>query len=234
MKNLLLIGLISTSVLSCKIAQDVKDSQTSKGVGSINIGDDRKFTAGEIGIAKNICSLLKKKREYFQSLQDMKTVFKFHITNVSCSGSKTADDDFEAGVSNLSTELEYSSDRSDYFRTVVTDQSSGVKFLCDNVNNKEVKNNYVDGKVYYLFGVLLHDGYPRLEIVKSSIGDKGEITPKVSEAIEIINSIYQGPQQYFGVEKLHEKNVLCSNKAISTSEQTWISKVRSFDDESEE
>lgn len=231
MKNLLLIGLISTSVLSCKLTQDVKDSQGSKGVGTITIGSDRKLTPGEVGTAKTICSLLKKKREYFQTLQDMKTVFKFHIKNVSCSGAVTADEDFDAGVSNLSSELEYVADRVDYFRTVVTDQTTGIKNFCDSLTNPEVKNSYTEGRVNYLFAVGIQDGYYRLEMVKSSIDDKGVLTPKVSEGIELISSVFQGPQQYYGVEKLHEKNVLCSNgKSIATSEQTWLSKVKSFDE----
>jgi hypothetical protein len=222
-KKFIQLAFLVVLISACKMGQEVKEQET-KDVGGIKVQEGRVFSTTEMKIIKDVCGHLKAKREYFESIDDRSLRFNFSFSNLYCSGFKVVDVLFYALISNVnSTDLEYYSTKADILRNVITDQTTGVKYLCDNVEAKNLNNFYTEGTIQYSFNVLINQGYNRFEIIKSTIAKNGDKTPKVSEAIDFISNKNQGPTKYFGVEKDRTKNSVCPDGNISTTRQFFIS-----------
>lgn len=222
MKKTFLIICVIGIFSACKMNAGNESSTTTKGVGQINSQDERVFTSSEMKIIKSLCTNLKTKREYFTSLDDLTVRFKFKLDNVSCNKVSTSVAELNTRLSNTnSTYLEYYSDRTDYLKDVITDQTPGYQYLCDNVDAKNLNNYYSDSAYTYNFNILINQGYHRVEIVKSKM-DNGKSVTVTSEGIDFITETFQAPKNYFGMEKNRIKYSICSNGSIKSVSQSWL------------
>jgi len=222
MKNALLVFCTIGFLTACKMDAGNENSTPTKGVGEINSKEQRVFSSSEMKIIKSLCTNLKAKREYFTSLDDMTVRFKFKIDNLNCNKVSTSVAELNTRLSNTnSTYLEYYSDRTDYLKDVITDQTPGYQYLCDNAEAKNLNNYYSDSSYTYNFNVLINQGFQRVEIVKSKM-DNGKSVTISSEGIDFITETFQAPRNYFGMEKNRTKYTVCSNGNIKSLNQMWL------------
>lgn len=223
MKKISLLVLLSL-IAACKMNQNDLSQNPTKGIGEINTDSEREFTSDEMKIIKDTCNKLASKREYFNTLDDMKVRFNFSLETSNCGLTTKNNVSLATVLSNTSsTDLEYYiADRTDYLRYVITDQSAGFKYLCDNKDEKKVKNTSNDGSTYYGYRVFINQGYNHIDMTKSVKDAKGAIVLKSADAIDFVTSTYQGPQKLLGIEKEHIRNIVCDNNRYYYIKQTWL------------
>ena len=183
--------------------QDNVKQDELTGYGGISAGTERNYTNSELDIGRRICSNLKKKREFFEKLDNEKEQFKFRAEIRNCDNGIYNTDLFIASISNAnSTTPEYIADRKNYFRDVATDQSGIVKQVCDNIiQSDKVANTTYDNNFKYAVNFLIADGFDRYEVTKAKKNASGTFDRLSAEGVSLISQKIQAPIKFFGVEK---------------------------------
>ncbi len=233
--SLACLMLFSLSMTACKMNKDVgaQNDVQQEGMGAITAGRTRAYTASELTIARRICSNLKNKREFFETLSNGAEQFRFRAELRNCDNNIYNKDLFTVSIVNANgTDSEYSSNRENYFKDVVTDQSGILKTTCDSVIQTDNVNNVVyNGNFKYTVNFLIADGYDRYEITKSQKNSDGSYTSISSEAASIIGKKTPStPVKFFGVEMDRVRYTRCesSSNRFSTTRQTWGEALTKF------
>jgi hypothetical protein len=228
-KKTLSLCLIILALSSCKISQQ-KNKDADPGLGGQTAPTARTYTASELEIARRICSNLKKKRDFFETLNNEKEQFRFRAELRNCNNDLYNNDLFVASISNAnSTDLEYIVQRENYLKDIVTDQSGLMKQMCDDVvKSDSVSNTAFNGNFKYSLNFLIADGYDRFDIYKAKKLSDGSYQPLSVEFISVISQKIQAPTKFFGVEKERIRITACDGKKFSTIKQTWVEAVTNF------
>lgn len=223
---LVLVGALS----GCKINEQLATKESNEGLGGMNVPGARSLIASELDTGRRICSNLKKKREFFETLNNEKEQFRFKAELRNCNNEIYNTDLFIASISNAnSTDIEYIASRQNYFKDVVTDQNGILKDMCNALNTTDnVSNTAVSGNFKYTFNFLIADNYDRFEIYKSRKLADGKYETLSVEAVSVIGQKIQAPTKFFGVEKERVRYTACDGKRFSTMKQTWVEPVTSF------
>lgn len=226
------VVLSSLSFVSCKLSQNIPvKPAVVTGIGGITAPPERLYTNSELEIGRRICSNLKKKREFFESLNSDKPLeFRFRAELRNCDNAVYNTDLFVAYISNASSiGPEYIANRDNYFRDVITDQSGALKVVCDSfIQSDKVSNTINNNNFKYFVNFMIADGFDRYEITKSQKNSSGDYEALSSEATSVIDSRSQINQKYLGVEKERIRYTACSNKNFQTQKQTWVEAVSTF------
>lgn len=215
---------------SCKISEQIQPKNSNDNIAGMNIPAPRPMTFSELEIGKRLCSNLKKKREFFETLNNEKEQFRFKAELRNCNNDIYNNELFLASISNAnSTDLEYIASRNTYFKDVVTDLSGVLKDMCTALNTTDkVSNTAVSGNFKYTFNFLIADNYDRYEIYKSKKNTDGTFSPVSAEAVSIIGQKVQAETKFFGVEKERVRYTICDGKRYSTMKQNWVEAVTRF------
>lgn len=224
----LLIALVSIIFSACKISQPQNQTDLVSGIAGIEIPMTRNFNSSELSILQRICTQLKNKREFFSTLGNMEEKFKFSIVNTNCDGGVYNDLIGSATISNSnSTDLEYIFDGINFSSNIITDQTIGIKNLCDQVNSSNLSNHFSANNNIFAYSTYTSKGFDVLEMSKMIQDSKG-ITLKTAEKIAFFTQSSQVQSKFLGVEKLRVKNILCGPGKISTMGQEWLGPLTSF------
>lgn len=225
---LLVLGVFSFS--SCKMNQELSNKDSNTSLGGITAPAPRNYTVSELEIGRRICSNLKKKREFFEKLDNEKEQFRFRAELRNCDNGLYNNDLFVASISNAnSTDLEYVAMRENYLKDIVTDQSGVMKQMCDAlIQTDNVMNTAYSGLFKYTVNFLIADGFDRFEINKSKKQTDGSYLALSAEAVSVISQKIQAPTKFFGVEKERVRYTACDGKRFSTTKQTWVEAVTNF------
>lgn len=230
LKSFLVLSLSATA-FGCKLNQQTKDAdQTVTDLGGIKAGSPRNYTSSELEIGRRICSNLKKKREFFETLSNEKEQFRFRAELRNCDNGIYNNALFVASISNAnSTEPEFIAARETYFRDVTTDQKGVMKNLCDAfVQSDVVSNNIISGVYKYSINFLIADGFDTYQVIKAKKNTAGSYDTLSSEAVSLISNKNQAPPKFIGVEKDRIRYTLCDGKRFSTVRQTWVEAITNF------
>ncbi len=226
-----LIALVAVSALiGCKVEEKKtsKDNGQKDGIGPIVTPSERNFTPAELVIGRRICGALKKKRELFEVITNMQEQFRLRGELKNCEAEYPHNiSEFNAAISNASsTDFEYVSTYSIYFRDVVTDKTGVMKTYCDSVTSSDaVSNQILSGSSYIRVNFLISDGYDRVEISKMN----KEMKTISTEAMSVITQKTQADAKFFGVEKERILYTKCANpEKVNYTKQTWISATTPF------
>lgn len=228
MKLASILALAMLFSVSCKMDQEKTNDPVNDGgqVGEIKTPKERDLTAAEMVIGKRICSALKNKRELFETITNMQEQFSFRGEIKPCDLEFPNNVvTFNAVISNASsTDFEYVSSKSIYFRDVITDQTGIMKNLCDALaSSSTVTNQYLSGSSYLRVALLIKDGYDRFEISKMSKNGSANYSLVSTEAVAVITQASQANKKFFGVEKERVRYTTCSNpKQFASTKQTWL------------
>lgn len=222
---------ISTTYFGCKISQnlDVKDKEVTD-IGGITSASPRNYTSSELEIGRRICSNLKKKREFFETLTNEKEQFRFRGQLSNCDQGVYSNSLFVASIGNANgTNPEYIAARDNYFKDVTTDQSGVMKTQCDSMNQSDVvANNILSGNTKYTINFLIADGYDTYQVVKAKKNSADSYEPLSSESVSLISNINQAPLKFLGVEKDRVRHTICDGKKYRTVRQVWIEAITNF------
>lgn len=200
------------------------------GLGGIKAATPRNYTASELEIGRRICSNLKKKREFFESLSNEKEQFRFRAELRNCDDGIYNNAIFVASISNAnSTEPEYIASRENYFKDVTTDQSGVMKTLCDSMIQSEViSNNILSGNFKYSVNFLIAEGHDTYQVIKARKSPSGQYDTLSTEAVALISNKKQAALKFLGVEKDRVRYTACDGKRFQTLRQTWLEPVTGF------
>lgn len=234
-KNLFLNSLliaISLSSSACKINENIiaeKDKEVP-GIGGILVPPPRNFSVSELEIGRRICANLKAKREFFETLTHEKEQFRFRAELRNCDNNIYNSSLFIASISNAnSTDLEYSANRTNYFKDVVTDQSKILKNICDTVVQSDVvSNNILNGSYKYIINLMIADGFDTYQITKAKKAPNGQYETMSSESVSIISNKNQASAKFIGVEKERIRHTMCDSKRFQSTKQTWVEAITPF------
>jgi hypothetical protein len=222
MKLFLSLILVILNASSCYKGEEITTLTT--GIGNFQINPDQAFTSSQIRIIKNICNNLKDKREVFNGYKDLEKHFKFHVEILACNGITIFKNDIDTVLSNTnSTDLEYFADfRNDYLKNVITDQTPGIKLLCDNVDAPNLKNVFYDSHISYSFDVLIKSGFNRLIMIKSLQDNSGKFIPKVGDGIDFFTYARPGETTILGMENERMHSQFCTDGKLIITTQALI------------
>lgn len=229
--NSLLIVLVSSATIGCKIKQEIADiDKDLNGLGAITPPKPRNYTASELEIGRRICSNLKTKRDFFEGLNNEKEQFRFRAELRNCDNGLYNNALFVASISNAnSTAPEYIASRENYFKDVVTDQSGVMKTLCDSmIQSDVVSNNIITENFKYSINFLIADGFDTYQVTKGKKNAKGSYDTLSSESVSLISNKTQAVLKFLGVEKDRVRYTLCDGKRYQTLRQVWIEAITSF------
>lgn len=231
MKKTLGLCLLVLALSSCKINQEMaKDN--SPGPGGLTAPIPRNYTASELEIGRRICSNLKKKRDFFETLNNEKEQFRFKAELRNCDNDQynSNSDYFVANISNAnSTDLEFIAFRDNYIKEIITDQSGPMKQMCDDlIKSNTVGNTAYNGNFKYAINFLIADGYDQFQIHKAKKLADGNYQPLSADVTSVISQKVQAPTKFFGVERERTRYTACDGKKFSTVKQTWIEAVTNF------
>jgi hypothetical protein len=222
--------LLVAALLGCK-ASETKVTTIDAEIGPIKTPKERNFTASELVIGRRICAALKSKRAYFETLTDMQEQYRFRGELKNCGSTILyGQTEFTARVSTVSsTGFEYvaTSNRANYFKDVVTDQSGAMKSLCETLATSDsISNTSLNGSSYLVINLLIADGYDRYEVTKRSRDAAGNYNFVSSEGVSVITQATQAAEKYFGIEKDRARYSVCSgSKDFSTVRQIWLTSL---------
>jgi hypothetical protein len=225
----LTLFLITLILASCKVSPKIDNSPVN--LGGITAPAPRDFTSEELGIGRRICSNLKKKREFFETLNNEKEFFKFRAELRNCDNGVYNAELFLASISNAnSTQPEYVAPRETYFRDVTTDQNGVMKQVCDAVvASDRVSNTILSTNFKYNINLYVSDeGFDRYEIIQGKKNSAGSYDALSTEAVSIISQPNQAPSKFFGVEKDRVRYTACPGRKFSTIKQIWIEATTGF------
>lgn len=231
MKKTLGLCLLVLTLSSCKMNQEIAKDDTP-GPGGLTAPAPRNFSASELEIGRRICSNLKKKREFFETLNNEKEQFRFKAELRNCNNDQynSPNDYFVASISNAnSTDLEFIAFRENYIKEIITDQSGPMKQMCDDLaKSNTVANTAYSGNFKFSINFLIADGYDQFQIHKGKRLTDGTFQPLSADVISVISQKIQAPTKFFGVEKERTRYTACEGKKFSTVKQTWIEAVTNF------
>ena len=234
MKNLFWMGLavlVATTATSCKVGGQNTPDQGNKTIGGLTQPTARNFTNSEMQIGRRICSSLKTKRTFFDSLTNEKEQFRFRGQIFNCNNAPQTNILFPAKISNATSDLEYISTvpLTNYFKDVVTDQSSVIKQMCDSLNGSDsVANTSLNGNFQYAVNFLIADGFDRYDIIKSQKDLQGKYNILSGESVSIFSQNSQAGAKFIGVEKERDLYTVCDSTHYQTMSQTWVEAITSF------
>jgi len=217
--------LLSLSLLSCKMNQDINTKDLVSVPGGLTSDSDRNFTPSELEIGRRICSNLKTKRERYESGSYNKQ-FRFRSELRNCDDGVWFNQLFLAQISNLNTNgPEYVSTltRDNYISDIVTDQTAVLRQVCDSmIVTDSVSNTIKNGNFKYTLRFLIVDNYDRYELIKNQKDSNGNYTPISAEAVSLITQSSPFSREYLGVEKERSRYSACDARRFKTMKQTWI------------
>ena len=230
--------LVSTVLLSgcgktVTVVEEVNSE--SNGIGGIELPIQRNFTSSELTIAKRICSALKHKREFFETLEDKKEVFQFRGVNKYCASPTSITISlFNAIISNAdSPDFEYIADKNQikYFKDVITDQNSAMRLLCSNVANSDtVSNTFLDGDSLLAVDFSINQGYDHFNALRKLKDQSNNYKLIHAESISIITHKSQAEEKFHGVEIARVKHTACPNSTeFSSVGQNRVSALTPFE-----
>lgn len=223
--------LFGALLSSCKMNEQMNQNQNGGGsIAGMSIPAARSLIISEVDIGRRICSNLKKKREFFETLSNEKEQFRFKAELRNCDNETYNSDIFIASISNAnSTDIEYIAQRQSYFKDVITDQNGILKDMCSALNSTDnVSNTAVSGNFKYAFNFLIADNFDRYEIYKSKKKTDGSYQLLSIETVSVIGQKIQAPTKFFGVEKERARYTVCEGKRYSTMKQSWIEEITTF------
>lgn len=227
----LLILAISISTVGCKLKQEVGDiDKQMPGIEGIKPSAARNFTASELEIGRRMCSNLKKKREFFETLSNEKEQFRFRGELKNCDNGIYNSALFIASISNAnSTEPEYIASREKYFKDVTTDQNGVMKTLCDAmITSDVVSNNILSSNYKYSINFLIADGFDTYQVFKGQKNANGAYDTLSLESVALISNKNQAPVKFLGVEKERVRYTMCDAAKYHTQRQTWVEAITTF------
>lgn len=231
MKKSIAAFAVLVAMTGCKVSDPLASKKTTdpkEGIGPIVTPAERNFTPTELVIGRRICGALKKKRELFEVISNMQEKFRFKGELKNCESEFPHNiNDFTASISNASsTDFEYISTYSIYFRDVVTDKTGVMRTYCDSITSSDsVSNQILSGSSYIRMNFLISDGFDRVEIVKMN----KDLKTVSTEGMNIITQKTQADAKFFGVEKERTLYTACANPAkVNYTKQTWVSAVTPF------
>lgn len=234
MKKALVIFFTAVLLLGCKGTQSKGASNAADpGLGGLIVPGERVYTASELQIGRRICSALKAKREFFEKLPDLQEKFRFRGELRNCDNPNPYNNsEFIATISNAgSSNIEYvATNRSNYFKDVMTDQSNAMKILCDNLAvSDSVSNTNLSGSSYLIINLLISGGFDRFEISKKSKDANGNFPLASIEGVNVFTRANQVAVKFFGVEQERTRYSSCAGSSNSSYiKQTWVSAVTNF------
>ena len=229
-KRTSLLFLITICFVSCKLSQKFENTDANAQIGNMTFPKERLFIKSELDIGRRICTDLKKKREFFQSLYDRQEQFRFQGTLTNCSGITTLDSLFDVSIGNASS-LEYLAltPRDNYFRDIVTEQSGAMNDVCVSILASDNVSNVVkSGNLKYTVNFLVAENFDRYDIRKEISDGKGGFTISGAESISVITQSNQAATKFFGVEKERTRYTLCDGRKFQTMKQTWKQALTNF------
>lgn len=237
--QLLFVLLVLASFVSCKIEQDPK--RRSEGVflfPNMSNATERLMTADEVVITKRICSALKKKRIYFETLTNNTHSFSAVYSLKNCTqNTLSAERTFVVTLDNSNPiDMEFRTKDIDFnFKDVLTDQSPFLKNLCENLDKDAAKvaNTVRSNLVVYTFTAkTVNKGvsYDRLEIVKRVPAKVGnELVIQSGESYEFYTKLAQAEEKFMGLEVFKERFGTCENPDLfSVYKETFTKPLTSF------
>ena len=234
MFKILFITLAIASVAGCKITSLKPSDKLVTKIDGLEVPSSRELTAAELVVARRICTNLKTKREFFETLYNNTEKFKFSVQVKACTDSKVSNASvFEASIINASpTYLEYSANQTNYFQDIVTDQEGNTKVLCDSIFFGDHIQNTINVSTYQLiFNILINQGSDRLEISKLVKNAQGLWN---LSGIETVDFVTQDPKtsnqdkKFFGVEKERTRRINCDGNNFSFMTQSWLGATTNF------
>lgn len=225
--------LVVATLVSCKASETKKDPEVGGRIGLITVPKERNYTASELVIGRRICAALKNKRTLFDTVTNMQEQFRFRGELKNCDSTIIyGQTEFTAAISNVSsTEYEYvATNRTNYFKDVVTDQNGAMRALCDSLATTDsISNTTLSGSSYLTISLMISEGYDRFEVAKQSKDSAGNYNLVSGEAVSVITQKNQAAEKFFGVEKGRIRYSACSgSKDYSTVGQIWLSALTSF------
>lgn len=231
--NSFLILLLSITV-GCKIKQNVADVKAKEkvDVGGIVADETRNYSTSELEVGRRICANLKKKRLFFEKLDNNAEKFRFRGEITACDGSVWYNTEFDASVTNSnSTEPEYEStrDANIYFKDVATDQSGIMKSMCETlIQSDSVPNVLYSANYRYSIKLLIADGFDTYQIIKSQKNASGNYDKLSGESVALFSQKNPGETKFYGVEKERFRNTVCEGGKVKTVKQTWLRALTDF------
>lgn len=224
---------------ACKIEQDPKRRGGEAFIfPSMSNTAERMLTSDEVVSAKRICSSLKKKRIYFETLSNNTHSFRAAYATKSCTQSILGTEKaFVVTLDNSNpVDMEYRTTDIDFnFKDVLTDQSAFVKTLCEDLEKDvtKVSNTVRSNLVSYTFTIKsVNKGmiYDRLEILKRVPASTGSsLTVQSGEAYEFYTKSGQAEEKFMGVEVFKERYAVCENPELfSAYKETFTKPLTSF------
>lgn len=241
MKYNVILVLSTLSILSaCKIEQDPESrGKNSFYFPNMTNSTERFLNTEEVGIAKRICSSLKKKRFHFETLANNTHSFRATYATKTCTQSTlSAEKSFVVTLDNSNpVDMEYRSTDIDFnFKDVLTDQSPRVKEFCEELEKDitKVSNTFRSNLVTYTFAIKsVKKGmfYDRLEILKRvpSTTTPNTLIVQSGDAYEFYTKPEQAEEKFMGVEIFKERYGTCENpQYFSTYKETFTKPLTSF------
>ena len=235
MKKALIIFLMGTALVGCKGNEALTANNNANGnggLGGLTIPEERIYTGDELVIGRRICSAPKTKREFFEKLRDQQEQVQLRGENRNCEQTVFNSTEFIVKVSNASSnELEYIAlNRSNYLNDILTDQSSALKRLCDDLNvSNSVSNTSLNGSSYLIINLLISNGYDRMEISKKTRDASGNYPLVSIEGVNIFTRENQISKKFLGAEQERIRYVACpGTKNSSYIKQNWLTAITSF------
>lgn len=235
MKTTSFLLLVVVALVGCKASDTKKDPDVGGRIGLITVPKERNYTASELVIGRRICAALKNKRVLFDKITHMQERFRFRGELKNCDSAIIyGQTEFTASISKDSaTEYEYiATNRTNYFKDVVTDQNGAMRALCDSLATTDsISNTTLSGSSYLTVNLMISEGYDRFEVAKQSKDSAGNYNLVSGEAVSVITQKNQAPEaeKFFGVEKGRIRYSACSgSKDYSAVGQTWLTALTPF------
>lgn len=227
------------ALVGCKIEQQPSRRATSDFLfPNMANPTERVLTVDEVGIAKRICSSLKKKRIYFETLSNSTHSFRAAYSVKSCTQSVlSAEKAFIVTLDNSNPiDMEFKSTEIDFnFKDVLTDQTAIVKTFCEDLDKDatKVSNTVRSNLVAYTLSVkTVKKGmdFDRLEILKRVPAATGSaLVVQSGEAYEFYTKPGQAEEKFMGVEVFKERYAVCEKADhFSVYKETFTKPLTSF------
>ncbi|MDO9183938.1 MAG: hypothetical protein Q7U04_16095 [Bacteriovorax sp.] len=223
----LLVCLIFSA--SCRLSQKLGSSADNSGVGAMRFPGPRNLVDSELKIGRRMCTALKQKQDHFQTFDDRTEQVKLQASFVDCKNIKSSET-FIATISKISG-LQYSAipERENYFRDVVTDQTSALATICSSVPSSDnVSNTVIIGLVKYTVVFLIENNFDRVQIKKEISDSRGNFSLSGAEAISVITNGSQAEARFMGVEQERTRLTSCEGNIFKSMTQTWVQALTHF------
>ncbi len=204
------------------------------GIGGLSEPTQRNLNQTELAIANKICAALKTKRTTLEATPSGSVAYRFNLENRDCSNKVISSQNITTSILNAGTDLEYStSDVSNYFIDVVTDNSPFIASVCSQVldtsttiDKKVISNSIVLlDKLYTVTFTVDANSYNTIEVTTRMKDSNGAFSPLNSQSIKVATETSQLGAKFIGVEKERSMFTACNAKTFTTQKETWINAV---------